>query len=376
MMKNLLFTAALLVPGLAYGQNPSADLSVQVAPPSAGVACDYGPNTTLPTGTAGTDLAASGFTHCVLNADFTDNSGATGGSGWVMNNPNTWLNQCKGTTSWGLFWLMWSSNFTATNGDWSQAPCNRASLIDDGTGTHVLSYSFAPSDNTSQIVGMSLYWPLCGNVYGGGGHCISQRPAMPVAYYEEVVYKLASGATQPYSDIVVSSDSSSVFDGDPAGSPGVILDTVILEANANSYSGTAWAFDNYISACPSSKCSVGWTKAPDLANYHTYANLTTTDGNSTLSTCEYVDNSGLSGTSGTINNGGTTDGTYCTHWPNFTGSELTPHDRRTMRGIGNPLNRFTNTVTIDIKSIRIFACTSYRSNNCTASQSSGSVVWH
>jgi hypothetical protein len=275
-----------------------------------------------------------------------------------------------------LFWLMWTENPAATNGDGTGAPCNRASLINDA-GTQVLNFQFAVSDYTSPTqVGLSLYWPLCGNEYNSSTkHCINQAPAMPVAYYEEVVYKL-TGISQPFSDIISSSDSASVFDGDPAAPSGVFLDPVILEALANNNSATAWNFDNYISACPSGKCSGGWFKSPDLGNYHTYANLTTSDGSSTLSSCEYVDNAGLSGQTGTIGVGGTTDGTYCTHWPQFVGSELNPHNRRTMRSIGNSAGRFTSTVGILIKSVRIFSCPSYRTANCTASQSGGNVVWH
>lgn len=36
MIKDLFFTAALLVPGLAYAGNPSADLSVQIVPARSG----------------------------------------------------------------------------------------------------------------------------------------------------------------------------------------------------------------------------------------------------------------------------------------------------------------------------------------------------
>ena len=70
MIKKLLFTAALLVPGLAFGQNPSADLSVQVVPGTpSGIACAIGPNYM---GTVPPGAAAAGFNTCAANIDFTN----------------------------------------------------------------------------------------------------------------------------------------------------------------------------------------------------------------------------------------------------------------------------------------------------------------
>jgi hypothetical protein len=45
MIKQLFFTAALLVPGLTYGGNPSADLSVQVVPSATGSCSPSSPGT-------------------------------------------------------------------------------------------------------------------------------------------------------------------------------------------------------------------------------------------------------------------------------------------------------------------------------------------
>jgi hypothetical protein len=370
MIKKLTLTAALLMPGLAYGANPSADLSVQVVsavPPPGNIACDYGPNTTLPTGTVGTDLTTAGFTHCVLNADFTDNSGATVNGGWVMNNKNTWLNSCPTpTTTWGKFWLMWhpSGPGFGTNGDGGgPVPCARATLVNDG-GTQVLNFQFAASDwSSGGNFAMSLYWPLCGN------SCVGMRPALPVALYEEITYRLPSGTAQSIAGIINSRDENSVFDGSPSQGGG-FLDMVWIEALAQGGSSFL-SLDNYVStgAC-GGKCTAGGSWVPPLTTYHTYANLSTTDGSTALSSCHYLDGAGVTFTS-TVS----WDGTYCGHWINFVGNEINDHDRRNWNFIGWPTlaSPPTATISINIKNIRIFACTNYlgSGNNCT-----GPFVFH
>jgi hypothetical protein len=73
MIKKLLFTAALLVPGLAYGVNPSANLSVQVVPAGA--------TSNVCTGSSPDPQAATdGFTSPAFCIDFTQ---ATLPSNWL-----------------------------------------------------------------------------------------------------------------------------------------------------------------------------------------------------------------------------------------------------------------------------------------------------
>jgi hypothetical protein len=69
MMKKLLFMAMLLAPGLAYGQNPSADLSVQVVSANTGIPCAIGKPYTANGGQVPAGAAAAGFTACALNID-------------------------------------------------------------------------------------------------------------------------------------------------------------------------------------------------------------------------------------------------------------------------------------------------------------------
>jgi hypothetical protein len=381
LVKKLLLMAALLAPGLAYGQNPSADLSVQVvpgsappappAPPANGIACDYGPNTTFPTGTVGTDLTTAGFTHCVLNADFTDNSGATVGGGWVMNNPATWLNECVPggpTNTWGKFWLTWGGG-NVTNNDQGHAPCDRLIRVQESDGTWVIEWQFGASDVTSNIIGMNLYWPLCGN------NCTNYRPALPTAFYEEVTTEVESGLTQNgghNQNVVYSFDENSIFDNSPSQASG-FMDMSLAELYVNKGSDAGYtgitSMDNYT---PGGKVTSGFTYLYDLGNYHTYADLSTTSGNN-FSICYYVDASPISNILYS-----SIDGTYCGHYPSFQSNEIADHDRRFARLTNWDTTYFVNTITIRIKKIRIFTCSSYVGvgNDCTASQSGGSVVFH
>jgi hypothetical protein len=122
MIKKLLFTAALLSPGIAYAQNPSADLSVQVVPAGSGpIACDIGPAYTgqIPAG-----AKAAGFTHCAANFDFTQAQ---------FSNPATWLN-CAGA----------STPIFTFNNQGGSAPCGAVSVVTDGS-SKVLDMHWDPS---------------------------------------------------------------------------------------------------------------------------------------------------------------------------------------------------------------------------------------
>lgn len=81
MIKKLIFVSAMLVPGLAYGANPSADLAVQITPasdPPNSIGCDLGPNYT---GSIPAAAAQAGFTHCAANYDFTQTQSFTDNAG-------------------------------------------------------------------------------------------------------------------------------------------------------------------------------------------------------------------------------------------------------------------------------------------------------
>jgi hypothetical protein len=133
MKKTLFFAAVLLVPSLAHSANPSADLSVQVVPPSSnGIACDVGPNYT---GTIPDGAAKAGYTHCLMNLDFTNAQ---------FTNVNTWIN-CFGASS-PIMWLGKGS-----------IPCDSShfAMVTDG-GVQVLRIQFSQSDINAGLGESSL----------------------------------------------------------------------------------------------------------------------------------------------------------------------------------------------------------------------------
>jgi hypothetical protein len=146
MIKGLFFTAALLVPSLAYSANPSANLSVQVVPSSSnGIACDIGPNYK---GTIPGPAVAMGFTTC-LNFDFTytgtfsnrvafTNAAGTNipaGQSYQWSNQSSWLAEAGATHP-----LFAGGTFSS----------NAYQLVSDG-GSQVLLSQYIPGDNAPQI---------------------------------------------------------------------------------------------------------------------------------------------------------------------------------------------------------------------------------
>jgi hypothetical protein len=142
MIKKLLFSAALLVPGLAYGQNPSGDLSVQVVSPN-GIACDIGPNYT---GSIPAQATQAGFTHCAANYDFTQSQSFTDSIG---------THQWSNLSSW--FVCGNTAPFLFTRHDFSDVPCDTAhvNIITDGS-KQVLALSYYLTDKNNGQYSNSL----------------------------------------------------------------------------------------------------------------------------------------------------------------------------------------------------------------------------
>jgi hypothetical protein len=132
MIKGLFFTVALLAPGLAYGGNPSGDLSVEVVPASPnGIACDIGP---AYTGAVPAAAQAAGFTRCAANYDFS-NSFYAARSNWL---------DCAGAAN-PQWW-----NLSYSGG--AVAPCSRFNIIaDPAFGTNALQSIYLPSDWPNEL---------------------------------------------------------------------------------------------------------------------------------------------------------------------------------------------------------------------------------
>jgi hypothetical protein len=125
MLKTILLTAALFLPGLAYGANPSATLSVQVVPAGQGNTCG------TPLGDAAAAVAAAGFNTCALFSDFTASTGAN----WVPSFPgpvattSNWLNCNNGSAV--KIWYVANGNSPSP----TPPPCTAfAQVTDTGAG--------------------------------------------------------------------------------------------------------------------------------------------------------------------------------------------------------------------------------------------------
>ena len=186
MIKQLILAAALVVPGLAYAGDPSADLSVQIVPaaPSpapplgGGIACDQGPNAALIPAPA----QAAGFTKCLLNADFTSAAYA---------NPANWLQECGygGSASGTTFRLIEND---AVHSHVQSAPCNRAVMTTD-LGSQVLELDLFQNDfanNGFDI--LELDWPTDAYTSPQGPNGVGLQHAQ----YAEVTLRMPQASAQ------------------------------------------------------------------------------------------------------------------------------------------------------------------------------------
>jgi hypothetical protein len=295
MIKKLLFTAALLVPGLAYGQNTSAGLSVQVVPgsnPPNGIVCAIGPNSSSgPTGVAATDAQTAGFTTCALNSDFSTST---------YSNVNTFIDSCGATRP---IWFNRASNTTAV-------PCSDYNIITDGANGQVLDITYTNADYSAGRGGAQL---LSGFIGGPG-------QIYPTGMYIEFRYRFSTNTMTAFNSSTNTQgwDTQGLFKFVPNGfgsAPAIEwdFDEGFIFDNANgggiSYRGATGPIGSTSmpSFPPKNNSSNYWcTRSSDPAGgvpcgtgqaggnfdmtvMHTYGYLVTTDGNQSMSVCYYVD---------------------------------------------------------------------------------------
>jgi hypothetical protein len=193
-MKKLLFMAVLLVPGLAYGQNPSAELSVSVVPTSNGIACGVGP---AYVGSVPTPAQTAGFTTCAANYDFTSSSNFTfGGKTFNFSTVSTWMS-C-GTTSASNSQPLWFQN-NRSLGRSGEVACNEIAIVADplnsSTVPQVLSLSVGPGDTAGLSIGTATQ--SCADNSGTNvGGCWGLYPTTNM--YVETVFRLDTTSIDNY----------------------------------------------------------------------------------------------------------------------------------------------------------------------------------
>jgi hypothetical protein len=245
MIKKLLFTAALLVPGLAYGGNPSADLSIQIVPAS-------GP--AVPAA-----AQAAGFTTHTIADNFQDGS-------W--NNPATWLD-CAGASS-PKYYMQWA-------GFAVQAPCSSVSLATDPVGgqlalrLHWQDSYYGSKGGSAQAQG-SLIETADGNGVGRN---------IPYNFYVEIVarqslYSSHNNMALWSANSAPAGNTHFEYDGLETFYPDVNNDAAIHNWDAG--------FHNYSwQGCLPVRGCVDWTQ------YHKVAWRLTSDGVTGQFACSYVD---------------------------------------------------------------------------------------
>ena len=268
MIRKLSCAALLLVPSLAYGENPSADLSVQIVPP--GIACDIGPNYSgpIPAG-----AQAKGFTHCAANYDFTSTANFTyNGNTYNYSNLLSWLGLCGGSNP--PLWYNTGYNSSAS-------PCSDFNIVSDG-GSNALHMQWTATDAGNGAAGTLM----TSNPGGYPGQGSEQPFTWPQGHYTEGKFRLSPAtltALPSDADIFTyfgytsfSSNNYMEWDTYDFGTGGCVNWVKPGGGNYFCGNGTPWR-------------TIDPSWSPTV--YHTYGELAVSDGTANMQKCIYYDGS-------------------------------------------------------------------------------------
>lgn len=265
MIKKVFFTAALLVTCIAYGTDPSASLSAQVAAP--------GLRPTVPA-----SAAAAGFTTLALNSDFTQQL------------PSNWLGGCPVAGNGAdvtpfntddkrhTWWLnIWWAN--------THEPCNTVQVQDPTFGGLVLDMPWEVDSNAAKI-GTQLQ-----SQAQDGVTSIDFPPNMYLEYTVRVT-PLGDRSHGPLAALNTWSANAGVRFTEAAG-----YEVDVSETSGNFLPGYDAAIHNWgggTSAFTWCQFNCGAPR-PDLSQfdwgqYHTWGARLTSDGTSAAVMCSYIDN--------------------------------------------------------------------------------------
>ena len=257
MIKKIIFTLALLAPGLAYGQTPSASFSDKVVPAGSDpIACDIGPNYI---GSIPAPAQAAGFTHCVANYDFTQTASFTAnGHPYQWSNVAGWLDGCGAANP-----LLYDWTYSGT-----LQPCSDYNIITDGS-TQVLQVTYTPADNSGPN-GQTFV-----SATSGSSNPNPPGVAMKDGFYAEEVMRLTSATVsnscQSWNVGCLTYDFWSYAVGGTCNNcdhAGMEFDFVEMYSNGNWY-------ENGGTACCGNSGNMPTGTAADMSSYQTYAVLNT-----------------------------------------------------------------------------------------------------
>jgi hypothetical protein len=341
MIKKLLLTAALLAPGLAYGQ-----VSAPLDPP------------VVPAGQVPAPAAAAGFTANVLKADFT-----TSGNFW--SNTANYLINCGAAASVPNQPSTWHFDYRVYQTE-TTLPCSRTVITTDtgGGGNQALELILTTADYAANVSGnppqTNGYLSFPSHVTGA-----STTPWLPNEMYTKVVYREDSSS---FNQGV--SQGHTVYGADTWWSQSITFGAAYLDEDyaelapftPNSCSSSSGAFFGKLWEGPTNNLSSQvCSTLSDFTQYHALETLITSNENTDITLCEWLD--------GTL--------TGCTIRPfslvNNNGFAYTKHDRSVFmsNGVIPAVTAINNDLHVFIKSIEIWSCPNFATQTCP-----GTIVDH
>lgn len=340
MIKSIAVIAvAFLFPECASTVSLTTAVNAQAGPPAT---CDRGDALSVPS-----MAAAGGFTHCVLNADFTKVDGA-------FNDPAKFIDGC-GATGNRIFQAYYA--YTGT-----QVPCYRMTIEQDN-GTQVLHLRYVPGNSapTGRVEALEFAYPTFH--HNAGIQAGWPQPAGPGT----------EGQSQEvYTEIVFRTTKSSLDQGQlgsnipfswwQMGGPGVIpqaIEVDYMEINSDSNRGNGWNQSTGMREWGCGPCGHQDTDIivhADFTQYHEFGILVTSDEKTNMAKCLFMDNV-LQG---------------CQHLDPV--NDIAFHKNRASNPVaevvwvGNRVVEPRNTVDVYIKSATIWECPTYLSTTCTGSK--------
>jgi hypothetical protein len=279
MIKKLFFLAALLAPCLAYGGNPSADLSGQVVPAAPSSVCS---NPAVPS-----PAQAAGFTTLAYCADFTQQASSNNVlNGTPRIEPWTtmaWLD-CNGTQPAGAQWVDYTG--TAPVNNQPENPCSAKTIaVDPATGTKALLMLVTPTngDPTTHIARLGITTAIdpCSN---SANPCYEVFPITNM--YAEINWRQDITAVTNF----VTSQGNVVTDfwswwANTSGSSGGCLEVDFIELFSAHFSSNGIV--NY--DCGGTLNPWNPANFTFDSNYHTDGALSTSDRTTKMAECSYHD---------------------------------------------------------------------------------------
>lgn len=253
MIKKVICTVALLLPGLAYSANPNANLTGQITPAQS--------DPTVPAG-----AQAAGFTTLAANWDFTANTMCIAGSCVPASPLSNWLD-CAGASN-----PQW----------WELGNCVDTTIITDGgVGTLDLRFNIAnwpgQNSNTMQTANRTN---------------TSTSMAFPTGIYVEIKSRNPTyvGTCNSSAPSCSQNDFFGWSTANNTSSPFVEWDFIEMYGQATVNGGIAHNWNGANGGDQLSTREPGSVPGYDPTIYHIYGTRVTTDGAGNVALCFYLDN--------------------------------------------------------------------------------------